>query len=142
MNTFKKDLQLGNKYELKALEYIEYDNYVISQGNFKPFDIDVIKDDKHIYYEVKCDRLSYKTGNIAIEYECSNKPSGISTTKSDYYIYFVIYPTKEICFKIPTKELKELIKDCRSVRGGDGYRSKMNLLKIYKIHPFTILKKK
>lgn len=36
--------------------------------------------------ECKRDRLARKTGNIFIEYECFGKPSGIATTKSDYWV--------------------------------------------------------
>lgn len=37
--------------------------------------------------EVKTDRLAHKTGNIFIEYECRNKPSGLATTTANYWIY-------------------------------------------------------
>ena len=60
----------------------------------KKFDIDLqygtIREDKIIdmltnkKVEVKSERgMWMKTGNIAIEYECWNKPSGIQATESD-----------------------------------------------------------
>lgn len=128
MNTFVKDLNIGQKYEKIALEHIKYDSYEISKGNFKEYDILTYLNGKQITYEVKSDRLAYKSGNICIEYECSNKPSGITTTTSDYYIYFVIEQNKYTCYKIPTIKLKELIKGCRSVKGGDRYKARMYLL--------------
>ncbi len=41
-------------------------------------------------YEIKADRLSYKTGNVCIEIANCGRPSGITSTKSDYWGYFVI----------------------------------------------------
>ena len=35
--------------------------------------------------EVKRDKWITKSGNIAIEYECRSKPSGIATTQSDWW---------------------------------------------------------
>jgi len=45
---------------------------------------------KEVTYEVKCDRKSEETGNFCIEYFNTRKqePSGISTSKADYYVYF------------------------------------------------------
>lgn len=59
--------------------------------------------------EIKYDLLASKTGNIAIEYECRNKASGISITESDYYCY-IIANTKcdDIYILIETNKLKEL----------------------------------
>ena len=38
--------------------------------------------------EVKSERdIWQKTGNIAIEYECYGKPSGISSTEADYWFH-------------------------------------------------------
>jgi hypothetical protein len=37
--------------------------------------------------EVKCDRIAVKTGNVYIEYESRGKPSGISTSQADYWVY-------------------------------------------------------
>jgi len=127
--TFTEDLNFGKEYEKKALEYIEYKTVIFPEGYFKPYDFITDGDTK---YEVKCDRLGYKTGNLAIEYECNNKPSGISTTEADYWIYFIISPDKTDCYKIPVSDLLNLINDCRKVRGGDNYMSCLRLLPIKK----------
>ena len=139
---FKKDLEFGNYYELELLKYLEYDKYKQSQGNFKPYDIKIYRGDKKIRYEVKADRITYKTGNIAIEYECFNKPSGITTTKSKYYSYFIIYPNKNYdLYIIPVKELKKSItenKYKRILSGGfknmsNFYLFDKNIFEKYKI---------
>jgi hypothetical protein len=56
------------------------------QGKFSAYDICA----DGIYYEVKSDRKAHATNNICIEYECSQKPSGINVTQADFYVYFII----------------------------------------------------
>ena len=140
-NKFEKDKIQGDFYEKEALKYLKYDKYKITQGYFKEYDIIYWKDGINTKIEVKSDRLSSKTGNLCIEYNFKNKPSGILTTTSDYYFYFVLYCkdndiTKQIIrydlYKIPVDDLKQIIKNCKSVNGGDGGYSKMYLLPIRK----------
>ena len=134
---FTEDLKLGNKYEKKALDYIKYDEYEIKKGCFKEYDLITTYRDKQTYYEVKCDRLAHRTGNIAIEYECNKKPSGITSSTADFWIYFIInkknhtYNTrlsKDEVYIIPKSYIKEIMTKFRSVSGGDGWRSKMYLI--------------
>jgi hypothetical protein len=129
-NKFEKDLAQGKKYEVESLNYLDYDTYEMKEGYFKEYDLTIFKDGTPTKIEVKSDRQASTTGNMAIEYECKNKPSGLSATKADYWIYFVVHKDKDECYKIPTDELRELVKDCRKVRGGDNYMSRMYLLKI------------
>lgn len=126
---FHKDLkggQLGEKVIAKWLETYK-DFETIDFGNDNKYDIEMKKDDKSIFLEVKTDRYEYlkkvSTGNIFIETTCSGKPSGIHTTKSDIFVYF--FPDFEEAFFIKTKDLKELIKNPllrRTERSGDGGR--------------------
>ena len=62
--------------------------------------------------EVKTERDWWaKTGNIALEYECNGKPSGITATKSDYWIHILSKGKKNHCmlvFEVP--RLKKIIK--------------------------------
>ena len=106
--TFKKDLALGNKYELLALDYFNYDSYSQSIGVFKPYDLLLIKDGVSTTVEVKCDRLAINTGNIAVEVECNGIPSGVEASTADYFVYFVIHGRKHYCYKIPLAELKNV----------------------------------
>ena len=124
---FTNDLKLGKEYELKALKLFEYKSYVQSEGINKLYDlaINTINDDT-IYVEVKSDRLAINTGNIVIEFECNKKPSGINATTAHYYVYFII--GSNTVYKIETNTLKEICKECRTVKGGDGYRSNMYIV--------------
>ena len=137
MKNFINDLSFGKKYESILASYLQpfYTNINKIEGKFKEYDLIC---DNEIKYEVKSDRLSYKTGNVAIEYMCNNKESGITSTQSDYYGYFIIKsPDDYDLYIIPTEYIKNIIKDKkykRTVKGGDGYKSQMYLfdLSIFK----------
>lgn len=136
--TFKKDLKFGQQYEMLFCEIMGFTDYQISTGKFKEYDII----NNNIKYEVKCDRLAAKTGNVAIEYECFNKPSGITTTQADYYVYFILNGQDYDLFVIPVNDIKEYIKNnsqkYKNVSGGDFSKSKMYLIKINEFTEYKI----
>jgi hypothetical protein len=82
--------------------------------------------------EVKTDRMAHMTGNVAIEYASRGLPSGIATTKADYWA-FVIGENKTVIF-ITIERLKELArfwyKSGRILNAGDGNTSKIILIPI------------
>ena len=63
-------------------------------------------------FEIKSERDWWqKTGNIAIEIQCYDKPSGISVTKADYWMHILTDGDDEYCtlvFKVST--VKKLVK--------------------------------
>lgn len=127
MGSFYKDLEFGNKYEVEYTKIKGFDNAVISKGKNSFYDI--ITEDG-IKYEIKSDRMAHKTGNLCIEFECSNKPSGISITQSDYYGYFIVNDNSYILYTIPTEKIKEEIQKKsykRTMKGGNGFKSNFYL---------------
>lgn len=84
--------------------------------------------------EVKSDRRTSETGNVYIEYWSRGKPSGISTSQSDYYVYKVaedeaiIISTDQLRKKI--KQLVEKGKARMDVKGGDNNTSRGILCKL------------
>jgi hypothetical protein len=123
---FFKDLEFGKIYEKELLKIVPYDNFNSIDGLFKDYDIEIIKDDNKTLYEVKSDRLTQKTNNVCIEFECSNKPSGITTTKSDLYAYFIIKNNGYDLIVIKTDTIKKLIKEKKYNKiksGGDNNKS-------------------
>jgi len=88
--------------------------------------------------EVKTERDWWeKTGNIALEYECNGKPSGISATQSDYWIHILAKGDKNHCMLVfEVQRLKKIIdkyKDTYTRMVGDGGRSKCVILPIKKL---------
>ena len=128
---FQKDLAFGEKYQMELVKVLKPKEYKMSVGNFKPYDIVMTIGAFEIFYEVKACRLGHKTGNICIEYECSGKPSGISSTTADYYGYFIINPNNTYdLYVIPVCCIKSEIKKNsyhKSISGGDNNKSKSYL---------------
>ena len=122
------------------------------QADRKKFDLDLeygkvreelvaeMLQDKKI--EVKSERnLWQKTGNIAVEYECYGKPSGINATESDYNLCIDDEVFATLVFN--TSNLKRIINNLdykRTVSGGDNNASKMYLLNIQKLFSSDVIK--
>ena len=139
---FKNDLQFGKKYEGISMGFNNFDRIVLAPPRqFKDWDYYTVTGDKKTSYEVKSDKLSYKTGNLAIEFQCNKKASGLTATKADYWYYFVVdSKNKYEVYKFPVDELKQLVlrENCRQVNGGDGWRARMYLLKKSKCSKYKI----
>ena len=84
--------------------------------------------------EVKTEKDKWKTtGNIVIEYESRNKPSGIITTDADYWLHnLAMGDDIVLSFLIKVSTLRKYIAkhNPRSVRGGDDMTSKLYLIKL------------
>ena len=94
--------------------------------------------------EVKTERdWWYKTGNIALEYECNGQPSGVNATESDYWIQILAKGNKNHCmlvFEVP--RLKKIINKYKATHTrmvGDGGRSKCVILPIKKLFDKEII---
>ena len=101
-DNWKEDIILGEEAEHKLNGIIKkkYPKSYKIKGEFKPYDIYV--PEKDIKIEVKRDIGSKDTPNYFIEYECNYKPSGIQSTKSDFW---AIYDERKFHF-IKTSKLK------------------------------------
>ena len=139
--TFQKDLKFGLKYELEFLKYINYDTFEQSKGKFKDYDLLITKDGIETTYEIKTDRMAYRTNNLCVEYECNKNPSGISTTTSNFYGYFIIKNNCHDVYIIPTDFIRECIDNKlykRDMAGGDFKRAKFYLFDISIFNEFLI----
>jgi hypothetical protein len=144
---FKTDIKTGEQGE----EFIK--NHLISKGftfvdknNDNKYDLMMSYEDKKISYEIKTDvLLSEKkdTGNLVVEFESRNKPSGISVSEAEYYVYYI--PNFKEIWNIKMSNLRKLIlsENFRIVIGGDkGSNTKMYLIdrekykEYFKIHKF------
>lgn len=85
-------------------------------------------------FEMKSDSMAHITGNFAMEYESRGKPSGVSRTLADYYIYEVERGKSSDYWLISTTEIKNMIESKfyhRKVVGGDpGSQTKMYLFRL------------
>ena len=103
---------------------------------------DMLQDKK---IEVKSERdVWQKTGNIAIEYECYGKPSGINATESDYWFHNLCIGSETFATIVfDTTSLKRIIDNLdnkRVVSGGDNNASRMYLLNLQKLFSSDVIK--
>ena len=103
---------------------------------------DMLQDKK---IEVKSERdMWVRTGNIAIEYECYGKPSGINATESDYWFHNLCIGDETFATLVfDTASLKRIIANLdkkRSVSGGDNNASRMYLLNLQKLFSSDVIK--
>lgn len=124
-----KDLNEGNKGERVIGNYFNENKGItdIQYNDDYRYDIIGEKEGKMLSFEVKTDRYEYfkkiKTYNMFIEVSCSNKPSGVSNSQADYFIYY--FPDLEIAYLINMGELRLLLimNDLKlTEQSGDGGR--------------------
>ena len=109
---FKDSLAIGRDSEEGVLGKIQkkYPKAHLIEGYCKECDIYVPETDKKV--EVKQDKKSNYTGNIVVEIEFNGKPSALSTTKSDYWVF----DDGEIYIWITPDILRQVIKPFSPVR--------------------------
>uniref|UniRef100_A0A6M3IFU8 Uncharacterized protein n=1 Tax=viral metagenome TaxID=1070528 RepID=A0A6M3IFU8_9ZZZZ len=132
---FVRDLADGHGFEDEILAFIHLKHPSATRvlGNFKGYDIEVPSLKHRI--ECKFDRMSERTGNIAVEFECSGKPSGINNTKATHWIHKYHHDGKWLLAIARVSVFKQLCEGQRVVKGGDNYSAKMYLV------PKELLKK-
>lgn len=140
--TFMTDLAFGEKYQQELINILKPKKFKIMKGKFKEYDL-IIYDIIDTYYEVKADRMAHKTNNICIEYECNGKASGITTTTSDYYAYFIIKSKDDYnLYIVPVSDLKQMIKQnkySKNISGGDRKKSNFYLFSTAIFNEYRVL---
>ena len=130
-NNFDDDLADGLKGEQAVRHFVEsvWNKRFMTYGNTNKFDIMF---QGHLegptFFEVKTDYFEKDwsdggTGNMAIEYKCRGKPSGIRTTLADWFAYYFPNISNEQLWLIKMDDLKKLIKDnnFKRVSAGETY---------------------
>ena len=108
---FKQDLKLGNDGETTVRIFLESQGAkFIDSNNDNKYDLKMMVKGLEKTYEIKTDvkvAPLFDTGNIFIEYESRNKPSGIATSKADWFVTYFLF-LNELWF-IKTESLRKLI---------------------------------
>jgi hypothetical protein len=116
MNNFKQCLAYGQKFEKLAQKHVlshmkqkhNMDCEIIEECNDNRYDFKIMDTltKKTYTFEVKTDRASKKTNNFFIETQNRKlEPSGISTTKANFYIIC----DEDNFYMIPTNQLKYIL---------------------------------
>ena len=119
--TFLRDLAIGHEAE------ILFGEEMINRGHSKPFfncskdikelrgwDVEIVLsngDTKR--FEVKLDKMSKKTGNLALEFYGRNAPAGINATTADYFVFmsgseFYVFEVFKLKEMVETGKYKSL----------------------------------
>ena len=108
---FKKDIKLGELGELDVIKYLESKGgKLIKQNKDNKYDVLLDFKGEEITYEIKTDifcAVGFDTGNIFIEIESRDKPSGLSVTEAKWFVTYFLY-LKEMWF-IQTEDLKKIL---------------------------------
>ena len=141
--SFSKDIQLGEFGESVVRDYMIFKKYQFIEKltNYK-YDLKMLYNNIAYTYEVKTDVYPVDTGNIVIEFECRDKPSGIAVTEADYFVTYFLH-FGEI-WNIRTDKLRYMINYFKPrifEKAGDagsntrlyGFRKK-EVEKFFKIH--------
>jgi hypothetical protein len=85
--SFQDDLAIGKQIELECLKLIRrHRPCAVIVDAYKGYDIWI--PETHRSVEVKYDKKSLETGRWLIEVEMNNKPSGLSTSTADLWVFF------------------------------------------------------
>tara|TARA_Y100000310_G_C20644818_1_gene795974 strand:- start:1143 stop:1601 length:459 start_codon:yes stop_codon:yes gene_type:complete len=130
---FHKDLEVEEKNKTFICEFLGEKGYTILEDrNDYQYDLLVEKNGKQFKVELKEDFKAEETGNVAVEFHSRGKPSGISKTKAQYYVYTVHLKEKIEIVIASTRNLRYFFResfDYRTVVGGDdGSYTKMYLI--------------
>ena len=103
---FNESLSSGKQSENIILKMVQnkYPKAYIKEGYHKEYDIMIPEINKTI--EVKKDFKSQYTGNVVIEMEMNNRPSGLQTTTADWWVFHL--DETEIVW-ITLERLKEMV---------------------------------
>ena len=81
--------------------------------------------------EVKRDYIASRTGNLFVEFSSRGKPSGLATTRADFWAFIL---DGERVVIVPTEYLQQVARQAysegRTVRGGDNNTSEGVLVKL------------
>jgi hypothetical protein len=137
---FALDLPFGKRYEKLAVEMLGdgdvemAPDYAFSDWDFRH---------GNLAYEVKADRRASSTGNLCFEYEHTGVPSGISISKADEWIVFIIRPGSAGCdghrsYKIPLSRIREVCAEPGTRRAScDGGNSRFYLVPVSRFSEFV-----
>ena len=140
---FNRDLPIAQKTEAEVARLVESkvkDAKLKEICNNKDYDLLFDFSGMEVKLEVKEDFFAHKSGNTVIEFESRGMPSGIVTSKADYWIY-KIHESNGINFYISkVSEIKKAIdkkKWFRIVEGGDAESgTKMFLFRLERFKEF------
>lgn len=130
---FKKDLPIAITTEIEVAKILcNAGAKIIEFNDDNKYDLKIRWKNRETTIEIKEDFTCERTNNVGVEFECRGKPSGISITVAEFYLYKIHQYGGQIHFYImKTEDLKKIIKNGvyhSIVNGGDAGSNSMNYL--------------
>ena len=118
---FEKDLADGQKGEAAVKHFVETTLEIpfFKYNDTKAFDIMFQSvGEEPVFFEVKTDYFEKDwtkggSGNMAIEYKCRGKPSGVRTSLATHFAYYFPNIEDKHLWVIPMEDLNSLLKGNR-----------------------------
>ena len=131
--SFIGDLKIGSKAEDFVIALFQDAGWTCTKNKDITHDFEAVCGTKSLKFEVKFDKMSASTGNLAIEYYNPklDKPSGITASKSDCWI-FVVPDPKMSAFLVEVPCLLDYINNNKPFRTIDAGGDKNASLYLYK----------
>ena len=144
---FAEDLKDGQKGEQVIRHFVEstMDLKYIKDNDTNAFDLLFQGNGEDpTTFEVKTDLWEKDwnkggSGNMAIEYSCRGKPSGIAVSRAKYFVYYLVNVSDKQIWLIETEKLQELLlreKFPSKTVGETHYDSDEKVAKCYMIPRF------
>ena len=137
--TFDTDLQEAHAVEnLLGEQFKSKHNCIVTtsqdKGSFSDWDVSIefLDYDTTRTFEIKHDKQTYRTGNVAVEWQRTMKdgsvrPTCISISKADVWAYYI----NSTFYLIDTEDLRQMIREEKYSRimhnAGDGNRASIYL---------------
>lgn len=126
LNNFKKDLEKSEIGVNILVEHLKKKGVTdVELCQTKEYDIAYFNEiNQRVTIEVKEDFMYTKTGNVAIEYMQRGKPTGISVSCADYYVYKLSSDFYSIKCDTLKQKLKESLrtKETKKKTTHDSYK--------------------
>ena len=114
----REDLKFGVEQEKRVIDLLSTKNSVVEHMTgfaFPDFDFSI----DNVTYEQKTDRKTIEYGNACFEIADRGKPSGLTTTRADYWVHWA-YGMGQMAI-VPTEDMRKIVylKHHRTVNCGD-----------------------
>jgi hypothetical protein len=124
-------------YVSQILEFAVAQHYYRKTGEliFLPVgyckEFDGISRSRQLIFETKFEKKAVETGNLAFEFSCRGKPSGLAATEATKWVHMVPIDQSELsCFEFDVDRLRTALLHLPLHRGGDRNQSMMKLLRV------------
>jgi hypothetical protein len=116
---------LSDRKELRKAWFVGSNNDYRYDFMISLYNGNLSREKFNVTFEVKEDQKCAETGNVGVEFRCCGRPSGISVSQADFYIYHVHTGESQdttLTLLIRTENLKKAIREKKYFRIATSFR--------------------